>query len=76
MAVSEGMAERSEEMADAGVALAAEGAAEVTDAAVGRQVAKEIAKEGIADVVKGAAEMGASEVMEDIAEEMEKKSKK
>jgi glutamate 5-kinase len=69
------MAETSEEMAEAGVALAAKGVVEVADALETGQVAREIAKEGVKEVAEGAAEMGAAEVMEEVAEEMEKKSK-
>jgi hypothetical protein len=69
MAVSDGMAERSEDLAEAGAVLGTLGAVEMADGLETRQAAQEIAEQGVGDIATGAAEMGAAEVMNEDAQE-------
>jgi hypothetical protein len=73
--VSEGMAERSAELAVAGEILAERGVEEVAAAAEAGQLAREIAAEGAADMAAGSAELGAAAATEGFAEALEEKSK-
>jgi hypothetical protein len=61
LAASEALAERSEELAAAGVVLGVEGVAEVETALDEADLAKETGKVGVADIAEGAALMGVAE---------------
>jgi len=74
MAASEAMAERSAELAYAGVGLAERGIEEIETAAVAADVAREVVKAGVAEVAEGASEMGAAAALEETAEVLRKKA--
>jgi hypothetical protein len=71
MVVAEEEAIRSEELADAGAELAAEGLAELAAAAATREVSEELAAGGVAQVARGAADIGAAEALHATAEAVE-----
>jgi hypothetical protein len=64
LAASEAMAERSDELAAAGVLLGVEGAAKVETAAAAAGIARELGAAGVAEVAAGAAVLGAAATAE------------
>jgi hypothetical protein len=71
MAVADDVAARSEELAEVGAELAAEGVAELAGASVLREATAELAEEGIAQVATGAADIGAADALHATAEAFE-----
>lgn len=71
MAVSAGMAQRSEELAEAGAELTAEGLVEMAAARGMHQAAEELVAEGVADVAAGASRLTEAEMMAGLSESLE-----
>jgi len=74
LAVSEGMAERSTELAVGAAMLAEKGIEEVATAAVTSEIAREIAAKGAADIAIGSEQLGAAAATEEFAKALEDKA--
>ena len=74
MAVSQGMAERSAELAFGSEVLAEQSAQELATAVAARQVAKELREAGVDDMAAGSAELGAAVATGEFAEALNKKA--
>jgi hypothetical protein len=68
--VSEGLAIRSDVLAEAGAELAAEGVLEVMEGTAIEDTGRDIAVEGVTEVAQGAAELGAAAGLDAAAEEL------
>jgi len=74
MAVSEGMAIRSEELAIGGAILAEQGIEKVATAAVAGAVAREVVKAGVGEVAQGSMSLGVAAATDAFAEALDDKA--
>jgi hypothetical protein len=74
LAISEGMAERSVELAVGSAILAEEGIEKISNAAVMGEIAQEVAAKGMADVAKGSEALGSAEATERFAKALDEKA--
>jgi hypothetical protein len=72
--MSEGMAERSEQLALGSEILAEQGVEQVMAAGVADELAKEMAAEGAAKMASGAGDLGVAATLGEVAESLEEKA--
>ncbi len=73
LAAAEGLAERSEELADSGAALAYQGYEEVQVGEAVRETAVEVGAAGLAEAGEGMEEIGSAGALEDVSKQLKRK---